>query len=222
VKAGRPSAAGKRLGILGAGRAGTAFARLALKAGWEVRVSNSRGPESLSLMAAVLMPGAVAAASEEAAAFSDVMLLALPLSRYRTIPAGRLGGKIVIDAMNYWAVGGGRMAEVEHDPAASSEMIQAFLPGSRVVKAMNHLGYLELEEGAAPAGTPDRLALGMAGDDGDAKRVVAGLIDDLGFDSLDIGPLSGGRRLGPGSPVFGRRLTLEQLREGVRQAAPAS
>jgi predicted dinucleotide-binding enzyme len=208
------------LGILGAGRAGTAMARLALKAGYHVVISNSRGPESLSLMVEVLVPGAVAATSEGAAAGSDIAILALPLSRYRMVPAEPLAGKIVIDAMNYWAIGAGRTAELEGARDASSETIQAFLPDSRVVKTLNHIGYHELEEGAAPQGTPGRLAIGLAGDDEDAKRIVASLINDMGFDSLDVGLLSEGWRLGPSSPAFGGRFTLEELRTAVRQAGP--
>jgi hypothetical protein len=210
------------LGIMGAGRAGTAIARLALKAGYEVRVSNSRGPRSLSLAVDVLMPGASAAASAEVAARADVVILALPLGRYREIPADRLIGKIVIDAMNYWAIGQGRMPAAANAQDASSEMVQAFLPGARVVKTLNHLGYHELEEGSAPAGTPGRLALGIAGNDADAKRRIAALIDDLGFDSLDVGPLLEGTRLGPSSPVFGGRFTLEELRAALGLAGPAS
>ena len=190
---------GTVLGILGAGRAGTTIARLALNAAYEVLISSSRGPESLTLMVEVLTPGAMAATSKEVAARSDIVLLALPLSRYRTIPADPLTGKIVIDAMNYWAIGEGKIAEIEGTRDASSEIIQTFLHGSRVIKTLNHIGYHELEEGALPAGTPGRLALGMAGDDADAKMIVAALVNNLGFDSLDVGPLSAGWRLGPGS-----------------------
>src|SRR5208337_1431418 len=191
------------LGILGAGRAGTAFARLALKGGYSVLIANSRGPESMSLMVEVLMPGAVAGTSEEVAARSDIVLLAVPLGKYRTIPAGRLSGKIVIDAMNYWAIGGGILSEFEGSSQRSSEKVKAFLPGSRVVKTLNHMGYRELEEEGLPAGAPGRRALALAGDDPDAGMIVAGLISDLGFDSLDAGPLSEGWRFAPGSPVFG-------------------
>ena len=211
-----------KLGIMGAGRAGTVMARLALKAGYSVLVSNSRGPQSMSLMVDVLMPGAVAATSEEVAARSDIVLLALPLGRYRSIPSTLLTGTIVIDAMNYWAIGEGIMAGFQDSPQRSSEKMQAFLPDSRVVKTLNHVGYLELEAGALPAGALGRLALGLAGDDPDAKLTVAALISDLGFDSLDIGPLSEGWRLGPGSPVFAGRFNLEELRTAVSQAVPVS
>jgi predicted dinucleotide-binding enzyme len=213
-----PMMTGMVLGILGAGRAGTAIARLALKAGDDVLIANSRGPQSMSLMVEVLMPGAAAATAEEAAAKADIVHLALPLSQYRSVPARQLTGKIVTDGMNYWAIGKGSIAEMESSRDASSLMIQDFLRGSRVVKTLNHIGYHEMEEGGVPAGTSGRLALGMAGDDTDAKTTVAGLIDHMGFDSLDIGPLSEGWRLGPGSPIFGGRFTLEELRETLRQA----
>jgi predicted dinucleotide-binding enzyme len=143
-------------------------------------------------MVEVLMPGAVAATSDEV--------------------ADRLSGKIVIDAMNYWAIGGGMLAEFEASPGRSSETVQAFLAGSRVVKTLNHMGYLELEEQGLPAGTPGRRAFAFAGDDPEAKMIVAGLISDLGFDSFDAGLLSEGWRFAPGSPIFGGSFNLEELR----------
>jgi hypothetical protein len=150
-----------------------------------------------------------------------VARLALPLGRYRTIATDRLTGKIVIGAMN-WAFGESILAEFEGSPQHSSEKIQAFLSRSRVLKTLNHIGYHELEEAALPEGTPGRLAFGLAGDDPDAKMIVAGLINNLGFDSLDVGLLSEGWRKAPGSFVFGGRFTLEELRRALHQVSPAS
>jgi len=149
------------------------------------------------------------------AARSDIVVLALPLSRYRGIPVEPLRGKIVIDAMNYWAYGEGVLAEFQSAPQRSSEKIQAFLPGARLVKTLNHIGYHELEESALPEGASGRLALGVAGDDVDAKITTARLLNDLGFDSLDIGALAEGWRIAPGSSVFGGRLTREELRAAL-------
>ena len=210
------------LGILGAGREGTAVARLALKAGYSVLIANSRGPESLALMVEILVPGAVAASAKEVAARSDIVHLALPLSHYRGIPSDLLAGKIVIDAMNYWAAGEGVLAEFEASPPRSSEKIQAFLSASRLVKTLNHISYHELEEDALPVGTAGRRALAIAGDDAEAKKIVGKLVSDLGFDSLDAGPLSEGWRMGPGSPVFEGRFTLGELRRALALAIPSN
>ena len=209
------------VGILGAGRVGTAVARQALKAGYRVKIATSKPAPEISLLVEIITPGAVAVDAAEAAA-ADLVVIAVPLHKYRTLNPGLLAGRTVIYAMNYWAPTDGEVDDFENDPRTSSEIIQDFLPGANVVKSLNHIGYHELEEDGQEPGAPGRRALGLAGDDDDAKTLVAGFIDRLGYDPVDAGPLSAGRAYQPGTEIFNGSHTAVQLRTLLAAAAVAA
>lgn len=201
----------RSLGILGAGRLGTVLARLAASAGYHVVVAGSGDPALLAPKMTAI--GAAAASSAEVIEEAAVIILALPLGSYRMLPAEALRDALVVDAMNYWWAADGIRDDLSDPRTSTSELVQNHLRESRVVKALSHMGYQDLEDEARPAGTPGRKAIAIAGDYPDDVAVISQLVDDLGFDPVLAGPLAAGIMLEPGAEAFGADVDAAQLRE---------
>jgi predicted dinucleotide-binding enzyme len=206
------------LGLIGAGHIGSQLARLAIASGYSVVISNSRGPETLSGLVAELGPKARAAAPAEAAKAGDIVVVTLPLKNYKTVPVEPLAGKVVIDTNNYYPQRDGQIPELDNESSTVSELLQAHLPKSKVVKAFNHLYAASLTTDGQPAGSNNRRALVIAGDDKDAKETVTRLIDQFGFDTVDVGPLKEGWRIQRDTPGYGPRRNAEELRRDLAAA----
>ncbi len=205
-----------KIGIIGAGYIARAVAGVANRAGYDVMISNTRGPRSL--FTAVNTIGCKGGTVAEAAAFGDVVLVAIPLHAYETIPAEPLAGKIVLDAGNYYPDRDGAIATLDRHEITTSEILAQHLPASHVVKVFNAIIAADIERDGTPTGTPDRRALPIAGDDAAAKTVVVGLLDAIGYDVVDAGALSEGWRFEADTPVYCVPRTVETLREGLQAA----
>lgn len=198
------------IGILGAGRVGTAVGRQAVRAGHTVKIATGRPAEEIKLLTEVIVPGAEAVNKEDLRG-SDVIILAVPLHKYRSIDTSVLQGHVVIDTMNYWAPVDGVMEEFDGE-RSTSEVIEEFLGDVKLVKTLNHIGYGDLEVDSYPAGDPARRALAVASDHEDATELAARLIDSLGYDPVAAGPLSAGKAFENGTEIFNGRHTAEQMR----------
>jgi predicted dinucleotide-binding enzyme len=202
-----------RIGIIGGGKIGGTLARHFVAAGHEVAVSNSRGPETLAGLVEELGGGTQAMTADEAARFGEVVVVSVPFGRYRELPSEVVAGKVVIDTSNYYPQRDGRFEELDTDRTTSSELVQAHLSGARVVKAFNAIVWTRLRDDGRPAGDGERVGIPISGDDEQAKRTVAGLIDQIGFDPVDAGTLAqGGRKHQPGAPAYTQGLRTEELR----------
>jgi 8-hydroxy-5-deazaflavin:NADPH oxidoreductase len=208
----------KTIGLIGAGHIGSQLARLAVRHGYDVVVSNSRGPQTLKELVSELGPRARARTPREAAEAGDIVVVTIPLKNIGDLPPAPLAGKIVIDTNNYYPERDGQIAELDEERTTTSELLQRHLPNSKVVKAFNHIYAAELTTHGQPAGTPNRRALAIAGNDAEAKRVVAQLIDQFGFDVVDIGPLSDSWRIQRDTPGYGPRRTAEELHRDLTAA----
>lgn len=205
-----------KIGIIGAGHTGATAARLFTRAGHEVVISNSRGPDSLRELVAELGPRAHAMTVNEAAKFGNVVLLAVPWRSPEALPDPEtVFGKVVIDAMNPYAAQG---KVVDLPGSSSGEETARRLPGARLVKAFNTIWYEHLaKRGRTNIPLPERHAIFLAGDDATAKALVSRLIEEIGFAPVDTGSLrEGGRRQEPHGPLYNKAMTGRAGVEAVR------
>jgi len=198
-----------KIGIIGAGVVGRTVGKLAVKAGHPVMVSNSRGPRSLFSLRVEI--GSEIGTADEAAAFGDIALLAIPLFALAEAPVGALAGKVVLDANNYYWERDGRIAELDRKETTTSELVAQRLPNSRIVKAFNAVRMTDLETDGRPVGSLERRALPIAGDDPEGKAIAAELVEAFGFDVVDAGPLSEGWRFERDTPAYCARLRKAEL-----------
>ncbi len=206
------------IGLIGAGHIGSQLARLAVAHGYDVVLSNSRGPDTLASLVAELGPRARAATPAEAAKTGDIVVVTVPLKAIGSVPVEPLKGKIVIDTNNYYPQRDGHIPELDNESTTTSELLQRRLPQSKVVKAFNHIYAAQLTTDGKPRGTANRRALVIAGDDPEAKKTAAGLIDQFGFDVVDAGPLKEGWRIQRDTPGYGPRRNAEELRRDLAAA----
>lgn len=191
------------IGLVGAGHIGSTLARLAVAAGHDVVLSNSRGPETLRDLVEELGPQACAATPQEAAKAADLAVVTVPLVALRDLPATELAGKVVMDTINYYPERDGHVAALDDECTTTSELVQEHLADSRVVKVFNNITSGALGALARPAGSPDRSALAVAGDDAEAKTAVTAFLDSIGYDALDLGPLAEGWRTQRDTAAYG-------------------
>ncbi|MGY3319744.1 NADPH-dependent F420 reductase [Arthrobacter sp. TE12232] len=206
------------IGIIGAGHIGSQLARKAVELGYDVVISNSRGPETLADLAAELGPKARAATPAEAAAAGDFAIVTVPLKAIPDVPVEPLAGKIVLDTNNYYWERDGHFPALDAGEATTSGLLQEHLPQSQVAKAFNHILFSQITTDGTPAGTPDRRALATASDYPDAAELVARLYDEFGFDTVNIGPLAESWRVERDRPAYVARQNAAELTENLARA----
>jgi len=201
-----------KIGIIGSGNIGANAARLFVRAGHEVVLSNSRGGQGLEALVAELGGKARASTIEEAANFGEVILVAIPFGKYRALPADAFKGKVVIDTGNYYPERDGKFSELDNDETTSSELMSLHLKEARLVKGFNTIYFKHLAtQGDTSRPLEERRAIFIAGDDSEAKEVVARLIEEIGFAAVDTGFLhEGGRSQQPGTAVYNKDVTAKE------------
>lgn len=203
------------VGLIGSGSIGSTVARLAIAAGHEAVLSNSRGPQTLSGLVAELGPHARAATSTEAAAAGDIVVVTVPVKAYPNMPASALAGKVVIDTGNYYPARDGQISELDSKSVTDSELLARYVPAAKIVKGFNNIFFRHLLSLARPAGSADRTYLPVAGDDDAAKAAVTEFLDSIGYGTVDAGPLAEGWRQQPRTPVYGAPYGAMQDEHGI-------
>ncbi|GAB3133235.1 NADPH-dependent F420 reductase [Marisediminicola antarctica] len=206
------------LGIIGAGNIGSQLARKAVQNGFDVVISNSRGPHTLADLIAELGPQATAGTTAETAEAGDVVVVTIPLRNIDQVPAAPLAGKVVIDTNNYYPQRDGNIELLDTESATVSGLLQSHLADSSVVKGFNHIPAPEITTDGTAPGTPGRRALAIAGDDDTAKAVLLDLYDRFGFDAVDVGSLDDSWRIERDQPGYGPRQSADELRAAIANA----
>ncbi len=206
------------IGIIGSGNIGGALARALTRAGHRVVIANSRGPASLDALVAELGELATAGTVEQAAQAGELVIVTIPLGAVTSIPSALLDGRIVIDTNNYYPARDGHIAELDDESLTTAEYVARHFAGATVVKAFNHIPALHIAEHALPAGTPDRRALMIYGEDAAAVERVSALVEQLGFDAVNGGGLAESWRIQRDMPGYGPRFTAAQLAEKLAEA----
>ncbi|GAA1534789.1 putative dinucleotide-binding enzyme [Microbacterium ginsengiterrae] len=205
-------------GIIGAGHIGSQVARAAVAHGHEVVIANSRGPETLRDLVEELGPRARAATAEEAGAAGDVVVVSVPLHALSKVPVEPLAGKIVLDTNNYYFERDGHIEALDKGETTTSQLLQEHLPASKVAKAFNHITWSDITTDGTPAGTPNRRALATSSDFSEAAAFVTAFYDEIGFDTVDVGPLSESWRVERDRPAYVRRQNAQELEENLAVA----
>lgn len=206
------------IGIIGAGHIGSQLARAFTGVGYDVVIANSRGPETLKDLVDEVGPKLRAATAEEAAEAADIAVVTVPLKAIGAIPVEPLAGKIVLDTNNYYFERDGHIEALDRGETTTSQLLQDHLPTSKVVKAFNNIMSTQITTDGSPAGTPNRRALGTASDFPEAIETTTRLYDELGFDTVNAGPLSESWRLERDRPGYGQRQTADEMRENLARA----
>ena len=206
------------IGILGSGHVGSNLAKAAITHGYDVVLSNTQGPDSLAGLIKELGPQASAAGPAEAAAAGDFAIVAIPLATISQVPVEPLAGKVVIATINYFPQRSGHVPEIDDGTTTAPGLLQARLPASRVVRAFSMINAEEMSGDGHPPGDPRRRALALAGDDPAAKQLVAGLYEEFGFDTVDIGGLDESWRVDAGQPAFVTRQNVAELTANIAKA----
>jgi predicted dinucleotide-binding enzyme len=206
------------IGIIGAGHIGSHVARAAIASGYDVVISNSRGPETLGDLVAELGPKASAATAADAGAAGDFVVVTVPLKAYQDVPVEPLAGKVVIDTNNYYFERDGHIAALDNNEATVSGLLQQHLPTSRVAKGFNHLAASDITSTGTPAGSDNRRALATSSDFDDAAQLVTELYDEFGFDTVNVGPLSDSWRVERDRPAYGVRQNKQELADNLAKA----
>ncbi len=207
------------IGIIGSGHVGSNIAKAAIANGYDVVLSNSQGPASLTGLTHELGPHASAATPAEAAARADFAVVAIPITAIDQVPVEPLQGKVVIATINYFPDRLGHLSAIDNGSTTAPGLLQEHLPKSRVVRAFSMIDAADMSSDGHPQGDPKRRALALAGDDSDAKRLVVELYNQFGFDALDIGGLDESWRVDAGQKAFVTHQNLAQLKENVANAS---
>ncbi len=201
-----------KIGIIGAGNIGANAAKLFIKAGHEIAIANSRGAETLKDLVTELGENAQAVSIEDAAKFGEIVFISIPFGKYKTLPALAFDGKIVIDSNNYYPMRDGNFPELDDNKTTSSEMLAEHLRGARIIKGFNTIWFEHLKtQGNTNLPVEERRAIFIAGDDAEAKKKVAQLIEEIGFAAVDTGDLrDGGATQQPDTAIYNRNLTQNE------------